>query len=262
MNRLGRPARPLAAFVSPSDQLSRCKQRRTMQAMDAGNSGVGMSQNTSNSQWPSARHCMGACVITDAERYTSVAERIDPATTVDFINRYLEVLFKPVFENGGFISDVKGDGMLAIWTEPSPSADLRARVCRACLQIAEDSARFFRSVPGYGLATRIGAFYGPIALATVGTFAHHEYRAVGDTVNTASRLEELNKELGTRVLVSASLAQDVGDFLFRDLGEIQLRGKRNRVRVLELLAQPQKAHAAVAYPRMSGGLLDAVGFAV
>jgi adenylate cyclase len=179
---------------------------------------------------------MGACVITDAERYASVAERIDPAATVDFVNSYLEVLFKPVFENGGLVSDVKGDGMLAVWAEHAPSAELRKRVCRACLQIAEASERFFSAFPGHGLATRIGAFYGPMALATVGTSEHHEFRAVGDTVNTASRLEALNKRMGTRVLVSASLAEGLGEFRFRDLGELELPGKRNRVRVLELLA--------------------------
>lgn len=200
-----------------------------------------MSEGTN--RWPWIDHCMGACVITDAERYTSVAERIDAVAAVDFINRYLEVLFKPVFENGGLVSDVKGDGMLAVWTEPSPTAELRARVCRACVQIAEDSARFFSSVAGYGLATRIGACFGPIALATVGTSAHHEFRAVGDTVNTASRLEALNKQLGTRILVSASLAEGLSGFRFRDLGELELRGKRNRVSVLELLGRQEAARA-------------------
>ena len=52
------------------------------------------------------RFCMGACVITDAERYTSVAERIDPASTVELINGYFETLFRPVYEHGGFVSDV------------------------------------------------------------------------------------------------------------------------------------------------------------
>lgn len=219
-----------------------------------------MSEDGGN-RWPWIDHRMGACVITDAARYTSVAERIDPSATVDFINRYLEVLFKPVFENGGLISDVKGDGMLAVWTEPTPTADLRARVCRACLQIAEDSARFFRAFPGYGLATRIGAVYGPIALATVGTSAHHEFRAVGDTVNTASRLEGLNKELGTRVLVSASIAQGLDDFLFRDLGEVRLRGKRNTVRVLELRARHERPRVAAGYPQRPARLMNAIGFA-
>lgn len=194
--------------------------------------------------WPETRNCVGACVITDAERYTSIAERIDPASTVEFVNRYLEVLFRPVFDNGGVVADVKGDGMLAVWVSSPALPDLHARVCRACLQIAEASAKFFEALPGFGLATRIGACHGPIALATVGAFAHHEYRAVGDTVNTASRLEELNKSLGTRILVSGSVAQGLDGFVFRDLGDVALRGKANRVRVLELLGQRDRPYAS------------------
>lgn len=188
-----------------------------------------------------ARCCMGACVTTDAERFTSLAERIEPAATVEFINRYLEVLFRPVFEHGGFISDVKGDGVLAVWPALSPDPELRARVCRACLEMAGSAARFHRGDLGQGSATRIGAYFGPIALATVGALEHYEYRAVGDTVNTSSRLEELNKRLGTRVLVSAGLVEGLDEFLFRDLGEFELRGKQKRVRVCELVARREEA---------------------
>ena len=190
-----------------------------------------------------ARQCVGACVITDAERYTTFAESVDAAAAVAFLNRYLEVLFQPVFDNGGFVADVKGDGMLAVWADDSPPRELRARVCRACLELAAAAARFDASVSGRGFATRIGAYFGPLALAPVGAFRHYEYRAVGDTVNTSSRLQDLNKDLGTRVLVSASLADGLGEFLFRDLGAFQLRGKRNRVHVLELVAARDAAGA-------------------
>ena len=189
------------------------------------------------------KECIGACVLTDAARYTSFAETMDPASAVAFINRYLEMLFRPVFHHGGFVADVKGDSMLAVWADDSPARELRAQVCRACLSIAQDAARFDASVSGRGFATRIGAYFGPLALASVGAFGHYEYRAVGDTVNTSSRLQDLNKELGTRVLVSASLAEGLGEFLFRDLGMFELRGKRNRVHVLELLASRDAATA-------------------
>jgi adenylate cyclase len=190
----------------------------------------------------STRCCLGACVITDAERYTSIAERIDPASAVELINHYFGKLFRPVFDNGGFISDVKGDGVLAVWADAAPAAELRARACRACLEMA-DSVAHFQAGPGSGLSTRIGASFGPIALATVGALAHYEYRAVGDTVNVSSRLQELNKLLGTRILVSAALVEELDEFLFRDLGEFELRGKRNRVRVRELVARRAEASA-------------------
>ncbi|MDX1376949.1 MAG: adenylate/guanylate cyclase domain-containing protein, partial [Burkholderiales bacterium] len=185
--------------------------------------------------------CVGACVITDAEHFTAVAEAIDPASAVALINRYLETLFRPVYANGGFISDVKGDGVLAVWTGGASDAELRARVCRACLQMADTPALARSSRPAHALRTRVGAYFGPIALARVGALAHYEYRAVGDTVNTASRLEALNKTLGTRLLVSAALVEGLDEFLFRDLGEFALRGKRNQVRVCELVATRAQA---------------------
>lgn len=185
--------------------------------------------------------CFGACVMTDAEFYTSVAESIDPGAAVEFINRYFSVLFRPVFEHGGFVSDLKGDGMLAVWAEGASALELRRRVCRALLQIAHNGIEFSRAHSVRGFGTRIGACFGPLALATVGTAAHHEYRAVGDTVNISSRLEQLNKDVGTRILVCGSLAEGLDEFLFRDLGEFQLRGKLNRVHVHELVARRDAA---------------------
>ena len=206
------------------------------------------------------RQCLGACVLTDADRYTTFAESVEAAAAVEFLNRYLEVLFQPVFDNGGFVADVKGDGMLAVWAEAGQSRELRARVCRACLKMTEGASRFEQSAPLRGFITRIGACFGPLALAQVGALTHYEYRAVGDTVNTSSRLQELNKELGTRVLVSADIADGLSDFLFRDLGPFQLRGKHKRVHVFELIAAQEAAtlgerrlcaefHAAMAAQR-------------
>jgi len=174
--------------------------------------------------------------MTDGEFYTSVAETIDPGSAVDFINRYFAVLFRPVYEHGGFVADLKGDGMLAVWVDGATVAEVKRRACRACLEIAEYGRQFSQANASRGFGTRIGACFGPLALATLGTPAHHEYRAVGDTVNISSRLEQLNKELGTRILVCGNLATGMDEFLFRDLGHFQLRGKAKRVHVHELMA--------------------------
>ena len=95
-----------------------------------------------------------------------------------------------------------------------------------------------------------------MALANVGAFERYEYRAVGDTVNTCARLEQLNKQLGTRVLVSQQLAEGIDGFLFRDLGQFMLRGKRAPLRVLELVAG--KATAT----RRQRALCEAFGLAL
>jgi adenylate cyclase len=181
------------------------------------------------------RNCLGASVMTDGEFYTSVAESIDPSASVDFINRYCEMLFPPVYERGGFVADLKGDGMLAIWADGAGAAEIKRRACLACLEIAERGRQFSRANATRGFGTRVGACFGPLALATLGTAAHSEYRAVGDTVNISGRLEQLNKELGTRILVCAELTRGMDEFLFRDLGHFRLRGKVNRVHVHELI---------------------------
>jgi adenylate cyclase len=174
--------------------------------------------------------------MTDAEGYTGVAEGMEPPALVELVNRYFHAMFGAVFGSGGLVLDVKGDGILAIWTNGAPDVALRAQVCRSCLQMVEASDRFNLYIPERRLPTRIGVDFGPIALAKVGAFGRYEYRAVGDTVNTCARLEQLNKLLGTRVLVSQTFAEDVDQFLFRDLGTFVLRGKRAPQRVFELVA--------------------------
>jgi adenylate cyclase len=188
------------------------------------------------------RSCLAACAMTDAEGYTSLAEGMEPSQLAQLVNRYFGELFAAVLGNHGVVIDVKGDGILAVWTSEEPGVGLRARVCAACLQILDAAARFNRSATGPGLPTRIGVDFGPIVLANVGALARYEYRAIGDTVNTSSRLEGLNKLLGTRLLVSEALGEAVDGFLFRDLGPFVLRGKRSSVRVLELVAE--RSHAS------------------
>jgi adenylate cyclase len=181
------------------------------------------------------RSCLGACVMTDGEFYTSLAESIDPGSAVEFMNRYFSVLMRPVYEHSGFVADLKGDGMLAAWIEGATRAEIKRRALLACLEIAERARHFSRSNSSRGFGTRIGACFGPLALATIGTATHHEERVVGDTVNISSRLEQLNKELGTRILICDNLARDMDEFLLRDLGQFQLRGRMNRVHVHELM---------------------------
>jgi adenylate cyclase len=191
-----------------------------------------------------ARSCLAACAMTDADGYTGLAEGMDPPQLVELVNRYFGELFAAVLANHGVVVDVKGDGILAVWTsegEARASAPLRPQVCAACLAILDAAERFNRSSPGRGLPTRIGVDFGPIVLANVGALERYEYRAVGDTVNTSSRLEELNKLLGTRLLVSEPLAEGVDGFLFRDIGPFVLRGKRSPLRVLELVAERARA---------------------
>jgi len=179
----------------------------------------------------------GICLSTDAEQYTSLSETMTPQELGRFMNKYYETVFKPIRQHGGIVSDVKGDSILALWVASRPEATLRYGACLAALDIANAINQFKQNSHTAQLPTRIGLHSGNILLGSVGAIDHYEYRPVGDIVNTASRVEGLNKYLGTRILVSEEVIGQLGDLLTRRLGEFLLAGKSKSVVVHELLCQ-------------------------
>jgi adenylate cyclase len=190
------------------------------------------------------RIAYGACLATDAERYTALAERLDPQALGETMNRYYAQLFGPVERHGGWVIDVIGDAMVAVWELASSDAERRGHACRAALAM---QAALDAEPPGAPsrLPTRIGLHCGEMRIGTVGASQHYEFRAVGDAVNTASRLEGLNKLLGTRVLASAGMVAGVDGLLLRPLGRFVLAGKRDAVDVVEVVALLADAPSAV-----------------
>ncbi len=180
------------------------------------------------------------CVATDAANYTPLAETMESDELTDFLNKYFDALFRPVGSHGGFVSDVVGDAMLALW--PLQSSETRAQMLDALLQMRDAARHFNQHFAQNRLMTRFGVDWGPVTLGTVGAHRHYEYRAVGDTVNTASRIQELNKKLGTTLLVSRRSIESSGDgFLVRDVGRFILRGKRIPVDVCEVIDRSSNA---------------------
>ncbi len=180
-----------------------------------------------------------ACVATDAANFTTLAETMSPEQLADFLNVYYEALFRPIPKHGGFVSDVVGDAMLAIW--PNRTPDTRHHVCAALLEMREAASQFNHRLASNRLTTRFGVDWGRVVLTTVGAHGHYEYRAVGDPVNTANRIQDLNKKLGTRVLVSEPALEGVEDFLLREVGRFLLRGKALPVHAFELIGLRKSA---------------------
>jgi adenylate cyclase len=177
----------------------------------------------------------GVCLATDAERYTALSESMEPKDLAQLMNRYYEAVFDPVRRHGGVVSNVVGDSMLALWVatreNPAPLSD----ACLAAIEIANAIRGFRWSDDGIALPTRIGLHSGEILLGNIGAAQHFEYRPVGDIVNTATRIEGLNKYLGTRILVSRDVVPLAGMFLARDMGRFLLVGKSRPVHVFELV---------------------------
>jgi adenylate cyclase len=199
----------------------------------------------------------GACLATDVEKYTTLAETMSPRELGQLMNEYYAELFKPVERLGGVVNEVVGDAMLAIWAAPSSQASVRRQACEAALDIVEALDRFNQAVVGRpALLTRFGLHSGQVLLGNIGASHHYEYQAVGDMVNTATRIEGLSKYLGTRILASEETVDGLEDFLTRPVGCFLLAGKSTAVCVVELGGRKQGANpqATLLYQKFADAL--------
>jgi adenylate cyclase len=176
----------------------------------------------------------GTCLVTDAENYTTVAERLSAEQLATLMNDYYRAIFGVVQRHGGEISDTAGDSMVAVWASSRPDAEARRRAAEASLAILRAVDEFNRAHAHSPLPTRAGLESGEMVLGDIGSEQRYEYRAVGDIVNTASRIQGLNQRLGTRVLMSAATLEGLS-LPARDVGTFVLRGKRLPVQVFEPL---------------------------
>ncbi|MGE5248499.1 MAG: adenylate/guanylate cyclase domain-containing protein, partial [Verrucomicrobiota bacterium] len=189
----------------------------------------------------SAETVFGVCLFTDAEHYTDLSETMDPKELGAFMNRYYEALFRPVKEHGGVVSNLAGDSMLAIWVSATPDPALRRKACFAAIDIHNSAEKLYRPDDAQRLNTRIGLHYGDLFLGNIGAMDRYQHSVMGDIVNTASRIEGLNKFLGTRLLVSGEVIEELDGILARELGAFRLKGKSQPIVIHELICRQEEA---------------------
>lgn len=176
----------------------------------------------------------GTCLVTDAEQYTTLSESLRPAELGELMDAYYDVLVDAVHRHGGVVSDIGGDSMVAVWPSTRSVEAAREAASRGALAVLAAVEAFNRARAFHELPTRIGVDSGQLLLGNVGASGRGEYRAVGDIVNTAARLQGLNRLLGTRILVSDAAVAEAAGLDYRPLGDFLLVGKRTPVSVLEL----------------------------
>jgi len=176
-------------------------------------------------------------LFTDIENFTAMAASLDPRDILDVLNAYFGEVAHVVHAHGGVITQFQGDAVLASFNLPAADPEHARHAVEAALAI---QARLAEAVfdGGVRLRTRIGISTGPVVGGTVGGGDRLGYTVHGDTVNLAARFESLNKELGSRVLVSARTAELAGDAIaLRDRGIVTVRGFHEPLRVYEPSAQ-------------------------
>lgn len=162
----------------------------------------------------------------DIEGFTSLSEALPPAALVRTLNEFYAAVAEPITRHSGVINLFVGDAILATFNAPRPNPAHAANAVEAAVEIvALCGTRTFGD--DVRLSVRVGVNTGPMVCGLIGTPDRLAYTVIGDEVNLASRLEALNKEYGTRIIVSEGTRQAAGQeaFAFEPIGTVQVRGR-------------------------------------
>jgi adenylate cyclase len=175
-------------------------------------------------------------LFSDLEGFTKLSHALEPEMVATLLNRYLDTLSEIVLEHGGVIDKFVGDAVVAFWGAPIGLPDDGERAALAGYAIWQAGEAFRRSaedgLPPIG-RTRVGLHFGDAVVGNFGGKTRIQYTALGDSMNTAARLEAANKELGTRVLASREFVERSSLDWWRPMGRVVLRGRRRPVDVFE-----------------------------
>jgi adenylate cyclase len=185
----------------------------------------------------------------DLADFTAVAERNEPTAVTTLLNRYMDDMANIVTDAGGTIDKFVGDAIVAFWNAPLDTDDHAFRAveaARACVTRLDARADAYREILPDELRMRIGVCTGPALVGNLGSNQRFDYTAIGDTMNTASRLEGANRAFGTEILVSASTWAALGDRIpGRDIGPVHLAGKGGAVGVFQVFVAGRTPDAAL-----------------
>jgi adenylate cyclase len=171
--------------------------------------------------------CEATVLFLDLEGFTSLSERMPPAELVQTLNRFYAAVALPLARHDGVIDQFQGDAVLATFNAPRPHPDHAANAIRAALDIQSLLATTSFG-DGLKLRARIGINTGVVVHGLIGTPDRLGYTVIGDEVNVAARLEALNKDYGTAIIVSEQTRTRAGPdrFAFSFLAEALIRGRQ------------------------------------
>lgn len=178
-------------------------------------------------------------LFSDLEGFTKMSHAIPPEMVAKLLNRYLDLLSQVVLDHGGVIDKFVGDAVVAFWGAPIARPDDGERAARAGYALWQAGEAFRAEVaamdpdlPPIG-KTRVGLHYGEAVIGNFGGATRIQYTALGDSMNTASRLEAANKALDSAVMASREFAEASGLNWWRAMGRVQLRGRARPVDLFE-----------------------------
>ncbi len=178
-------------------------------------------------------------LFTDIRNFTTWCERTSPETVIQTLNSYYENLIQALIKYGGTVTRYTGDGVLALFGAPLEDPDHALHAVQAAWEaytLLEKFNFIRRSVGAFELHTSFGIHTGTAVVGSIGCETRAEYTPIGDAANVASRIEGLNRELGTVVLISEATYQRVADRIAAGKrAETPVKGRSQMVQVVEVV---------------------------
>ncbi|MDD5376687.1 MAG: adenylate/guanylate cyclase domain-containing protein [Candidatus Gracilibacteria bacterium] len=181
--------------------------------------------------------------FSDIAGFTSISENMEPEELVRFLSIYLKEVSDIIMHDKGFINKYEGDAVMALWGafggDEKEQATLACRAALAQQTKIQEINEEFRKNHGFEISVRMGINKGVAVVGNIGSVGKKiEYTALGDSVNTASRFEGINKLYGTLICVGESVMEEAKEFfVFRKLDSIQVKGKEKPVFIYELVGE-------------------------
>ena len=187
-------------------------------------------------------------LFTDVADYTTLTENTEPTLLVKIMNEYFDGTCEIILEHGGTIDKIVGDALHVMFNAPVEQPDHPERAVACALALDAYCKAFVSRQRNQTIefgVTRIGVNTGITVVGNFGGERHFDYSATGDAINTAARLESVNKQLGTRVCVSGTTIERCHNATFRPVGELILKGKSESVAAFEPVLNGDKSHSNV-----------------
>jgi class 3 adenylate cyclase len=185
----------------------------------------------------------------DIRSFTTLTEAQSPAQTIELLNEYYALMMDAIGGEGGVVNQMIGDGLMAVFGAPMPVPDRALRATRAARQMIELIGEYSRERAACGevpIRIGIGIASGDVIAGYAGTARRVTYTCVGDTVNLAARLEAHTKVLCQPILIDENTRLEMGDSIpVQDHGQVEIRGKTQRVHVYSVTCEPVAAMTKV-----------------
>lgn len=177
-----------------------------------------------------------AVLFVDIRGFTSMSEKLQPEEVVDVLNRYLEVVTAAIFQNDGMLDKFIGDAVMAVYNAPLPVENYVVKAVQTGRDIITAVQRLndgLRREHGIEITCGVGVHCGKAVIGNIGCTYRMDYTAIGDTVNTAERLENIAP--GSSIYISGQVYQQIGDrYNVNPVGELGLKGKSDKIMIYQM----------------------------